>query len=85
MEDGANHHNPASPPYTAFTAKAVRGQESDYCADKASYVVDAGNDTFKVSIWIVEFFPERWKTDDSTEYSLVVAEKLGGEFGQKLK
>ena len=85
MEDGAHNHDPASPPDTAFTAKAVRGQEGNYGADKASYVVNAGNDTFEVSIWIVEFFPERWETDDSTEDSLVVAEKLGSKSGQNLE
>ena len=85
MEDSANHHNPASPPDTTFTAKAIRGQECNYGADKASYVVNARNDTFEVSIWIIEFFPERWQTDDSTEDSLIVAEKLGGESGQNLE
>ena len=76
LEYGANNHDPASPHDTAFAAEAIRSEECDYRADKTSNVIDACDDTLKVSTWVVELLAERGKADDGSQDSLVISKEL---------
>lgn len=78
LEYGTDNHDPASPHDAALTAKAVRGEECDYGAEKTSDVIDASNDTLQISTWVVELLAERGKADDGSQDSLVISEELGG-------
>ena len=77
LEYGTHNHDPASPHDTAFAAEAICREEGDYGAEKTSDVIDACNDTLKISTWVVELLAERGKADDGSEDSLVISEELG--------
>ena len=78
LQDSAKNHDPAAPHDTAFATKAIRSEECDYRADETSDVIDASNDSLKISIWVVELLAERGKADDGSQDSLVISEELVG-------
>ena len=78
LEYGPDDHDPASPHDTSFAAKPIRSEECDYGANKTSDVIDACNDTLKISVWVVELLAERRKADDGSQDSLVISKELVG-------
>ena len=76
LENGSNHHDPATPFDTAFATKAVGSHEGEDCSEETSNVVDSSNDTFHVSIRIIEFRSERGQADDGPQDTLIISEEL---------
>ena len=79
LKDGAHDHDPTSPHNTTFPAETIGSHECNDCPDKTSYVIYASNNAFEIPIWIVEFFSEGRKANDSPQYPLVITEELAGE------
>ena len=76
LQDGTDNHDPAADSDAALTAKAIGCQESENGTDKTANVVDGGNNTFEVGIWVIKVPAEGLKADDRSQYALIIAKQL---------
>lgn len=76
LEDGADNHDPASPSDTTLTTPSIGRHESKKCAEEAAQIVERSDNAFEDGVWVVEFISEGWETDDGTQDTLIITEKL---------
>ena len=54
LQNGPDHHDPASPSDTTFPTISIGSQESDDCTNETAEVVYTSDNAFELSAWVVK-------------------------------
>ena len=60
LQDGPDHHDPASPRDATFSTVSIGSQEGDDCAYETAEVVDSSDDAFELGAGVVKVGAKRW-------------------------
>lgn len=59
LQDGSEHHDPASPRDATLTAITVGSQECYDCAYETAEIIYGGDNAFKLGAWVVKVGAKR--------------------------
>lgn len=76
LKDGTDDHDPAANTDGPFAAKTIGSHEGEDGTDEAADVINAGNNSFLVAIWVVEVMAEGVEADDGSKHTLIIAKQL---------